>query len=502
MQSDLYSRYLNQPKSLREYLANSNQYIYNLDRKTGNIRIQTNVIDKSNLEKVITNLLNKLKEVDEYVWTNESILENQKISRLIKTKNAIVTEANELEKTKFIALKMLKDWKNLLIASPETKRKYRGELAPGYFMNESKYSKILLAMSDSDFNNLLTKNISPLLSHELTLNIEKYKSKRNISKSNPRVLFVINDQDGDHPWKIHQYTLHFLDIDLDPESDSITNARPVLDTLVRYDHLYEGTFTIPKNDKIIYDISQFIKNLTNNEKNNMGFILSKLAKISGIKFIVEVYYKYTQLGTPITIDTLTKTKGTVYELLNEFCHNWQYEGKFQDGVFYFWPKTWAQDRLADVSDEVIENWAKKIQRNKGVSIEIHLEMSRTLTWPQYRTPISIAIPNFQPLSYKSFQRLKIISQASQQELLALLKNSIPFPRLSRNLQDAILSQIEFWRPQYADLTMKKIQEGLVYLSSSEGQLDNGRRYPYPYLLTSLRLATQEGETLWPLSLST
>ncbi|WP_395145217.1 hypothetical protein [Armatimonas sp.] len=244
MQSDLYLRDLNRPKSLREYLPNSNQYIYNIDRKTGNIRIQTNVIDKSNLQKVITNLLNKLKEVDGYVWANESILENQKIAKLIKTKKAIAAEANELEKTKFIALKMLKDWKNLLIASPETKRKYRGELAPGYFMNESKYSQILLVMNDSDFNNLLMKNVTPLISRELTLNIEQYKIKKNISKSNPRVLFIINDQGGDYPWKTHQYTLYFLDIDLDPDSDSLTNARPVLDTLVRYDHLNEGTFTI------------------------------------------------------------------------------------------------------------------------------------------------------------------------------------------------------------------------------------------------------------------
>ncbi|WP_395145219.1 hypothetical protein [Armatimonas sp.] len=215
---------------------------------------------------------------------------------------------------------------------------------------------------------------------------------------------------------------------------------------------------------------------------------------------MEVYYKYTQLGTPITIDTLTKTKGTVYELLNEFCRNWQYEGKFQDGVFYFWPKTWAQDRLADVSDEVIENWKRKIQRNKGATIDTHLEMARAFTWLQYRIPISIAIPEFFPVSYRAFQSLRITLQTSNQELLELTNNKVPFLKTSRSLQSAILSQIEFWRPQYAELTLKIIQESFVTISSSEGSLDNGKKYPYPYVPTSLRLTGQKGETFWPKSL--
>jgi hypothetical protein len=475
---------------------------YQIDRRTGKIRIQTNITDSKELRLVISNLLNRLDSTDSYYWVEKEYSQNSKIFQLIKSDKAIKSENTELSSPEKIGIQMLKDWLRLLHSSEKEKKEYKGYLSPGYYNLDNRFSRILEKLDTSESYNLVFNGYVKISSGLLTQNISSYKNKSGKSETNPSIQFGLNDQNGDRPWTSHQFTLFFSEIDIAPESPSLMTSRPVLDTMVRYDQVpfkipskFEGLYQ--KED--IYDLSTHInnKNLSVQQKNSIGYIIGVLSELSGIKFISEIYYKYDQLGNPINLSTLKTLKGTLKEILNTICQLWEYNCILHDKVYYFWPKTWAQDRSFDVSDEIIESWKNKIIRNRGISNDIHLEMAKNLTWPQYRVPISIAIPNFNPVSYKSFQSLKVVGKISNQELNFLTKNSVLFTNLSINTQQIILSQIEFWRLQYTSLTISDIRRGFVSISPSNNFLDNGKKYITQYIPTSLSISDQTGNRLWP-----
>ncbi len=207
--------------------------------------------------------------------------------------------------------------------------------------------------------------------------------------------FLPDDNHGNSPDRVASYTLRLM-ADA-PASTVISEVKlnPVRDTLPDLRLAQDGNTTS-------IDPSQALQkaNVHGRDLRDCGMLFHAIAASAHKYIIVEQFYKCGTDGTPHQVLADVST-GSFEAICNRICDAWNYQALQVGDTYYFWSKTWALDRAADIPDGTLSHWQHIIEtrgnftaRDRGIAAGIH-------TWQQIGTTLKSWLPESGPWSSRT-----------------------------------------------------------------------------------------------------
>ena len=154
----------------------------------------------------------------------------------------------------------------------------------------------------------------------------------------------------------------------------------------------------------------------------------------------EAFYKTVYWGA--RSKGLQRLKGTLPQLLNAICQEWGYHVKKAGDDYVLWSKTWAQDRARDIPESLLAQWRKRGERQAGYTLDDRIEMASSLTWPQLRLTLPMAIEKAGPWETKrDADILRFIGRLSPAERRMLENNGLAFTAMDDWHQQTLLGEL-------------------------------------------------------------
>jgi hypothetical protein len=141
---------------------------------------------------------------------------------------------------------------------------------------------------------------------------------------------------------------------------------------------------------------------------SLATALDLLAKAAKIQITSEVFLKRQA--------RLPETSGAPEYLLAAICKAFGYDWrKVGDGYIVF-SRSWAQDRIADVREALIDGWLAAKRRKEGLGLAEYIEMGRTSDAQQ--PTLEVVFGGLGPLAGRNRRALQILGLLSKSQLQA------------------------------------------------------------------------------------
>ena len=202
------------------------------------------------------------------------------------------------------------------------------------------------------------------------------------------------------------------------------------------------------------------------QRSDLGFTLQALAKAGHLTVYHEAFLKPS---TPFTglAERLPTLKGTLSQIIEAVCAEWNCRSQKVGGDYLFWSRTWAQDRAADIPDAFLRKWRARLQKQQGIfHWQDHAEIAGALTWPQMGLTLRAAFPAGCCQDAQSFKMWHLLGTLDASEREATFSASgMPLKALSPVSQEALASG---FRPQLAQVTGGQLDDAVLTFQVKPG----------------------------------
>jgi hypothetical protein len=400
-----------------------------------------------------------------YFWTKESRADDSPPRyRLARDLRSLTEEQDALDIPRRKAARLLRDWRDLSKMSVAQRKRYRGDLPLDYVDNpESRlFQDALTDASDSQIDTLVQSGSIPLNTARFGDKIASFnkiwhdreiENRQGALQSGgkdpypdgvpdappdpPTVTFAANDENGVHPEQAAIFGLKLNGVQTYEGKPGTTGSSHILFTPL---HKLHPPFpeTARPGDSII-DLTPALTDpgVTVEQKGDMGFTLQALAKAAGISVYQEEFYKTGFWGgRPAGLGVM---KGTVPQLLNAICAEWEYDAEKVGADYVLWSTSWALDRTFDIPERLFVRWRSRYEKQKGFTLDDRVEIVSGLTWGQIFLTLEMHLPESGPWnSRQEVEALGFIGSFSASERAAMSAEGLPIAAMSPQQQAALL----------------------------------------------------------------
>ncbi len=344
--------------------------------------------------------------------------------------------------------RMLRDMRDLCWMTPKERRNYHGDYPyvplpdtikeQPFGQNEMALAKALKPLTDEQLDALMDGKKIALDSRLFTAEIaaakqtqrDEMKHRQEIAKLTnnpdpypngipepPDIVPTISVKAEDDDGRVMSHAfLHGIYL------DGIEGVAPELDP---YD-----TFQNPDPNRVarsmfaphlakalspVVDLTPLLqdKSVTPEQRGSVGFTLQALAKAAHMTLYQEAFLK-PSANTGFRSSGITTLKAPLSDLILEICEEWNYQALKVGDDYYFWSRTWALDRAADIPKRLISKWQERYRKQGMVSLDDHIEIASAITWPQTFT-LSQVLPEGCPRDFHSYTMLRLLGLLSPAE---------------------------------------------------------------------------------------
>lgn len=421
--------------------------------------------------------------------------------RLWRDAQSRIEERAALDQPWQDALQHLKDSRNLARLPGEERSSYKSSFPPASYakVDLNPLCQALKNLSDAQLEALMrgtdiyipTAPLKEALAAQYKALWERFKPDDPMPafalRSDTMTLRVVrHDDGGERPNQSHIFGLAM-------------GQGKVTGLINGYTHLngYEETWgegLLPEKDDPkapVFDLAPLLaaKEVTPEQRGDIGFTLAALAKTAKISLYQEHFFKTNHFGR--RSEGIQKLKGTLPQLINAICREWGYQVEKVGEDYFFWSRTWAQDRAADVPERALDRWRKRSEKQQGnLTPENRMEIASSFTWPQVKLTLNLALPESGPWDMlREYRALRFLRQLSHQERTAAAsEQGLAVAALSSAAQGTLLTELDF--RTYANilgredrLTAERVENARLFL----------RRFA-PNI--SLEVTSDEDTSLW------
>ena len=431
---------------------------------------------------------------------------SRKCWRLWRDKHSEEQEQELLDYPRRKAARLLREFRTVASLTPEQATHYRTDLPSDYITDPDfqPFRTAIKGMTDAQIELLINGNSVPIAPNLLTTQIAAYNvrwrestlrqrenalaSKQpdpypngvpNTPPDPPALRFERDDYEQEHPERFALYGLFLDGISVVQGGQMHVVFNPLEDD----DTPYSET---PETKEPIVDLTPILgkKTLSDQERGDIGFTLQALAKTANISVYQEHFYKTAYWGARSS--GLKILKGTVPELIRALCKEWGYHAEKVGSDYFFWSKTWAQDRAFDIAEPLIMKWKKRYLVQQGFTLRDRIEMASRLTWAQLRLTLNLQLPESGQWELRRHAlALRFLGQLSPNELSrTMATEGIMLSSLS------VSTQQQFFADLMDATTRRNMLSGNAVLLHIEKQHFSNDATEERYFLTAQFAASQ------------
>ncbi len=321
------------------------------------------------------------------------------------------------------AARMLRDMRDVIPLTAEQRREFKSDYPPARLRGDpTPLDRALQNLSDAQIEALVDGEKMPLDPAMFAGEIAAFKQKQRADSLRtyaeairagypppeppdvPPALSVERmDKDGTYPNQATEY-----EVKLEGVND-YGNGLEVYDTNTdRAPNRVPPPIAGPKEP--VFDLAPLLTDraVTPAQRKDVGFTLQALAKVAHVTLCQEDFIK---AGATAKYDTPgpTPLKGTLPQLIAGICREWDLHTEKVGDDYVFWSRTWALDRANDVPDRLVARWRARLQKQGTLTLEDNTEIAATLTWPQVKLTLDVALAGTGPWSsVMTYKTLRLI----------------------------------------------------------------------------------------------
>ena len=449
-----------------------------------------------------------------YFWAKESRDgDSRPRYRLLRDLRSLADEQNALDIPRRKAIVLLRDWRNLSRMSPEKRKHYKSDLTQDYLEDPDMkpFQDAITNASDDQIDTLVKSGSLPLDPGRFASEIAHFnqiwhdaliQQRQRILKNNgpdpypegvpaappepPTVTFHVDDYGGEHPERAAFFGLALHGIQT-LDMPGISGSMHVTFSPLRKLRPPFPKIAVP--GETIIDLSPFLTSpeVTPEQRGDVGFTVQALAKAGGLSLYQEEFYKSVYWGG--RSNGLKIMKGTVPQLLNEICAEWDYDAKKVGDDYFLWSNTWAQDRAYDVPERLLADWRLRFQKqNGGYTLNDRVEIATALTWPQIFITLSMLLPEAGTWNgQREAEILRFIGGFTASERSIMAGQGLPLAAMSPVQQMALLDEL---RDKIASASQARILHARLFLKPDLIFQAEGMKRE------TLQVKSEEDQTLW------
>lgn len=323
---------------------------------------------------------------------------------------------------------LLRDLRNLSRLTYQERMQYKGDYPytrfPGISPTEDKpEGKALKGLSDEQIEALLGGEKIPLDPAVFAKEIAAFKQKQRADSGRiyaeaisagypppeppdiPPALSVERmDKDGTYPDQATEY-----EVKLEGVND-YGNVLEVYDTNQSRDPNRASLPLAGNGAASVIDLTPLLtdKAVTPAQRKDVGFTLQVLAKAAHVTLYQEDFLSRGATWGSESLG-LAMLKGTLPQIVAAVCAEWDYHAEKVGDDYVFWSRTWVLDRANDVPDRLIAKWRARLRKQGALTLEDNAEIAATLTWPQVKLTLDVALPGTGPwYSVKAYKVSRLI----------------------------------------------------------------------------------------------
>ena len=126
---------------------------------------------------------------------------------------------------------------------------------------------------------------------------------------------------------------------------------------------------------------------------------------------------------------LIPQEGTVAELMEAICRQWNYRMVYRDGVCYLWPYNWAMARHCDIPEHELRNWRERSGKQGRFSVDDRAQMTREFTLRQLAYTMRVALPKAGRWERPQWNTLRLYAALTRKERETARGKGVPVEAL-------------------------------------------------------------------------
>lgn len=386
--------------------------------------------------------------------------------RLDRDLRSIQEEVEALDMPRRKASRMLRDMRDLSRMSPEQRKLYKGELAASYIEEPDLhlFREALTSASDTQIDTLVQTGSMPLNPTQFADRIARYnrlwhdrelqRRQRQVAAGgrdpypagvpdappdSPTVLFQQNDENGDQPDRSAMFGLELHGIQTVDRPDLSTTLHIVFSPQQKTHPPFSD---VAQPGEAVIDLTPALTapEVTLEQRGDVGFTLQVLAKAAGISLYQEEFYKTVYRGG--RSQGVRRMKGTVPQLLNAICAEWDYDALKVGDDYALWSNSWAQDRQRDIPERQIAVWRRRMVKQGGFTFNDRVEMAGQLTWPQLRLTLEMLLPESGEWTFHpEVELIRFLGSFSTGERASMQGAGMPIAAMTPGQQQLLANEI-------------------------------------------------------------
>lgn len=388
-----------------------------------------------------------------YFWERSETTAKERPAFILRRDlNSILYEQDQLDYPRREIAKMLRDMRDLSHMTAEDRKKYNGDFPYVHLPDDIKeqpfgkdmmpYAKALGSLTDDQIDALMRGEQVPLDPNLFTeeraalrqQQIDQMKQQQEISKSSniadpfpngipeppavtPTISVAAEDDyfqpsAGNYLYGVRLNGIQSSRILLNP-FDTFNNPNP--NRVAR--SMFAPHPPLPPSP--IVDLTPLLadKSITPAQRDDAGFTLQALAKTAHITIYQEDFLKRSRsgfFGSP----GITILKAPLQTIILEICDEWNCQEQKVGNDYYFWSRSWALDRAADIPERLVKKWKKRYQEQGTFTLDDYVEFALALTWPQATVTLGRAVPEAGVGSLEEYHMLRTLGRLNSAERAA------------------------------------------------------------------------------------